>query len=163
MTPERWLEVKRVVQQALERDGADRAALLNTTCAGDPSLRAEVDALLRGDSDDQFLEPASVARCVHDLLAHVEPVDVPPRTDVRLAQLPANARVSVTTRNTAYEILLRDPSGAKVLVAGGRFSAPTPGRVLRDGRIRVGDRVALSTADREVVTGPVVTITVSID
>ena len=46
MTPERWRQVEEVLQAALEREPAERAALLDRECAGDPSLRGEVESLL---------------------------------------------------------------------------------------------------------------------
>jgi hypothetical protein len=41
MTPERWQEVKRVFEDAAERDPAEREAYVQSTCRGDPDLRAE--------------------------------------------------------------------------------------------------------------------------
>ena len=46
MTPERWQRIEEIVQQALDREGAVRAAWLEEACAGDPALRSEIDALL---------------------------------------------------------------------------------------------------------------------
>ena len=61
MTPERWLQVKGVLHEALDRAPADRAAFLDEACAGDDPLRREVESLLlssdRARSSD-FLEQA---------------------------------------------------------------------------------------------------------
>jgi eukaryotic-like serine/threonine-protein kinase len=46
MTPERWQQVDRTLQSALERSPAERAAYLAELCAGDEALRAEVESLL---------------------------------------------------------------------------------------------------------------------
>ena len=46
MSPERWQQVERVLQAALEREPGERAALLERECAADPELRAEVDSLI---------------------------------------------------------------------------------------------------------------------
>jgi serine/threonine-protein kinase len=46
MTPERWQRIEQVLEAALERGGAERAALLDRECAGDPGLREEVESLL---------------------------------------------------------------------------------------------------------------------
>lgn len=46
MTPERWQQVEHVLQEAIEREPAERAALLDRECAGDPALREEVESLL---------------------------------------------------------------------------------------------------------------------
>lgn len=43
---ERWQQIKRVLHHALKREPGDRAAFLVEACAGDESLRAEVDALV---------------------------------------------------------------------------------------------------------------------
>ena len=56
MTPERWRRVERVLQAALERGPAERAALLDRECAGDPDLREEVESLLESSQPaDSFL------------------------------------------------------------------------------------------------------------
>jgi len=62
MTPERWREVKGVLQAALKRDAADRPAFLDRACATDPVLRREIDSLLAANQGATgFLEaPAAV-------------------------------------------------------------------------------------------------------
>ena len=49
MTPERWQQVQHLLQAALERSGEERAALLESACAGDAALRHEVETLLASD------------------------------------------------------------------------------------------------------------------
>ena len=46
MTPSRWQQIERVFHEALERPLEERAAFLDRSCAGDESLRREVNALL---------------------------------------------------------------------------------------------------------------------
>ena len=46
MTPERWQQVKRLLESALERGPAERAALLDDACKDDPALRGEVESLI---------------------------------------------------------------------------------------------------------------------
>src|ERR1044071_9161193 len=46
MTPERWQQIKAVLEEALERDPLERESYLDEACAGDPNLRSEVEALL---------------------------------------------------------------------------------------------------------------------
>ncbi len=46
MTPERWQQIEHLLQAALERAPAERAALLERECAGDTDLREEVESLL---------------------------------------------------------------------------------------------------------------------
>src|SRR6185369_8776083 len=46
MTPERWQQIKALLESALERNPGERNAFLNDACAGDSALRSEVEALL---------------------------------------------------------------------------------------------------------------------
>ena len=46
MTPERWQQIKAVLEEALERDPHERESYLDEACAGDSALRAEVEALI---------------------------------------------------------------------------------------------------------------------
>ena len=46
MTPERWQQIKAVLEEALERDPLERESFLDQACAGDSTLRAEVEALI---------------------------------------------------------------------------------------------------------------------
>ena len=47
LTPERWRQVARIYELAVDRDPATRDAFLTEACAGDETLRREVDSLLR--------------------------------------------------------------------------------------------------------------------
>jgi hypothetical protein len=62
MTPEEWHKIKSVLQTALELDPQSRADYLGSACAGQASIRSEVESLLRShDEDSAFLEaPAAV-------------------------------------------------------------------------------------------------------
>lgn len=46
MTPERWQQIKALLESAIERDPLARSAFLDEACAGDPALRNEVEALM---------------------------------------------------------------------------------------------------------------------
>ncbi|HKE33230.1 MAG TPA: protein kinase, partial [Candidatus Angelobacter sp.] len=46
MNPERWREIERVLNAALDLEPTQRAAFLREACTGDESLRYEVDSLL---------------------------------------------------------------------------------------------------------------------
>jgi len=46
MTPERWEQIRSVVEMALEAEPNQRTALLDQACSSDPSMRHEVQALL---------------------------------------------------------------------------------------------------------------------
>jgi serine/threonine protein kinase len=60
MTPERWQQVKEVLNGALQVGGEERAAFLGRACQTDPSLRKEVDALLASAPGvaEEFLKSA---------------------------------------------------------------------------------------------------------
>ncbi len=69
MTPERWKQVDRLLQEALVRDSAERAAFLAEACGADDELRHEVESLLGfHDRAENFIEtpPSDIAA---DLLA----------------------------------------------------------------------------------------------
>ena len=51
MTPERWQQIEKLFYAALEREPNQRAAWLAEACAGDESLREEVEALLAKAED----------------------------------------------------------------------------------------------------------------
>jgi tetratricopeptide (TPR) repeat protein len=62
-TPERWVEIERLLDGALDLPHEERAEWLGRTCTDDPGLRAEVERLLGAcDAAGPFLEePAPVA------------------------------------------------------------------------------------------------------
>src|SRR5579864_357915 len=51
MTPDRWQQVKCVLQEALEIAPEQRHAFLDRACSTDPSLRREVESLLSSSND----------------------------------------------------------------------------------------------------------------
>jgi eukaryotic-like serine/threonine-protein kinase len=63
MDLDRWRAVERVLDRALTSDPTSWPALLAETCAGDPELRVEVEALLaqRSAADDFLASPPTVA------------------------------------------------------------------------------------------------------
>jgi len=69
MTPERWQQITTIFQVALQRDASSRAAYLNEACAGDDSLRREVDAMLA--SHDQASSLPTTLRVIQDLASPV--------------------------------------------------------------------------------------------
>ena len=57
MNPERWQQITSIFQVALQRDASSRAAYLNDACAGDDSLRREVEGMLAShDQASSFIE-----------------------------------------------------------------------------------------------------------
>ena len=55
-TPERWHQIARIYELAADRDPSARDAFLNDACAGDPSLRQEVESLLSQDAAPVILD-----------------------------------------------------------------------------------------------------------
>jgi serine/threonine protein kinase len=51
MDPERWREVDRLFEEALDRPPEERPAFLDAACAGDAALRREVEHLLAADEE----------------------------------------------------------------------------------------------------------------
>lgn len=56
MEPERWRQIEDLFQSALECEAGRRAALLDTACAGDLSLRQEVESLIASYEKGGFTE-----------------------------------------------------------------------------------------------------------
>ena len=74
MQPERWQRVKRLFEAALERGAEQRSEFLNQACAGDRSLRVEVEALLVSyEQDKGFMESPAVAGAASSLLEEQTP------------------------------------------------------------------------------------------
>jgi serine/threonine protein kinase len=60
MNPERWQQIKRLYNSALELEPARREAFLQEVCAGDDSLRQEIERLLaqQAEAEDLLGKPA---------------------------------------------------------------------------------------------------------
>jgi eukaryotic-like serine/threonine-protein kinase len=68
MTPERWREVERIFQAALDREVSERSAFLAHACAGDAELRRGVESLLDAHRpDDRFLESGALNKAARTL------------------------------------------------------------------------------------------------
>src|SRR5262245_62187531 len=62
MNHERWRQIDQLLEAALEREPEERAAFLAAACAGDESLRVEVESLLRSDeAAESFIEKPAAA------------------------------------------------------------------------------------------------------
>jgi len=63
MKPGRWPEIEALLDEAFERPAGERGAFLDRACAGDPELRAAVEALLAADeaAGDFLITPAPAA------------------------------------------------------------------------------------------------------
>ena len=62
MTPERWQQIRDVLEKALELPPGERSAFLNRACSSDPSLRQEVETLLASSDDvrSSFLQSSTL-------------------------------------------------------------------------------------------------------
>ncbi len=57
MTPERWQQIKAVLDGALEREGPERAVFLEESCRGDDELRREVESFAASETEiGDFIE-----------------------------------------------------------------------------------------------------------
>ena len=67
LTPERWQRARDVLHEAMQMDDEDRSAYLDSQCASDPSLRAELKELLaaEGEVGSAFLEEPALAQAAH--------------------------------------------------------------------------------------------------
>jgi non-specific serine/threonine protein kinase/serine/threonine-protein kinase len=76
MTPERWQQVRDVLEQALELAPGERSSFLDGACSSDPSLRQEVDVLLDSDPKlpSSFLQSSALA---DGLGAYLEEIGFP--------------------------------------------------------------------------------------
>ncbi len=61
MEPERWRRIEKVFQAALDSEPSRRDSLLDEACAGDPSLRNEVESLLASHDRGGFTEAPAFA------------------------------------------------------------------------------------------------------
>jgi serine/threonine-protein kinase len=64
MKPERWQQVDKILETALEREPGERSAFLKEACAGDESLRMEVESLLAADEQAENLIEAPAVEMV---------------------------------------------------------------------------------------------------
>ncbi len=66
MKPERWQQVREVLHEAMQMDEEEQSAFLDSQCATDPSLRAELNELLaaEGEIGSSFLEKPAFAHAV---------------------------------------------------------------------------------------------------
>src|SRR3990172_8059685 len=68
MTPERWKHIEKLYHEALKLEPSQRAAFLKDGCAGDKSLRSEVESLLAHQPQaESFIEATTVEVAAQDL------------------------------------------------------------------------------------------------
>lgn len=73
MKPERWKQVDELLDAALERPPAERAAFLDQACAGDADLHRELESLLRSDRLTEAFIEAPPARVAADFFTNDQP------------------------------------------------------------------------------------------
>jgi eukaryotic-like serine/threonine-protein kinase len=79
MKSERWKEIERLYNAAMELDPARQAAFLVEACAGDASLQAEVGSLLvQRCQSGSFIEAPALEKVAQDLVADSPPIDDAP-------------------------------------------------------------------------------------
>ena len=101
MARERWQQVARLLDEALELDGAARARFLDRACAGDAALRAELETLVAADAAaDRFLETPAVIQVG---AADPAPAEIPPDLAAALAdRYPIERRLGAGGTATVY-------------------------------------------------------------
>jgi len=64
MTPERWQQIRELLESAMELKSSERSTFLDRHCSRDPSLRQEVDSLLLAQQEvrTSFLESPALAQ-----------------------------------------------------------------------------------------------------
>jgi eukaryotic-like serine/threonine-protein kinase len=68
MTPERWQEIEKLCQQALQRKVDERSAFLDEVCGDDQDLRRQIESLLaHEDSAEDFIEVPALQMAVGSL------------------------------------------------------------------------------------------------
>src|SRR6478672_9852869 len=73
MTPDRWQEVDKIFQAAIELDPSERTAFLNNACGNDEELRREVESLISSDSERRSLFDAAIFETAVGLFATDQP------------------------------------------------------------------------------------------
>ena len=69
MKPERWQQIDKLLEAALEREEGERSAFLEKACTGDESLQKEVESLLAADKQAENLIEAPAVEMVAEGLA----------------------------------------------------------------------------------------------
>ena len=67
--PERWRRLEALLDEVFERPAGERRAVLDEACAGDPELRAQMEALLTADEEAEGFLAIPAHRAAVELLA----------------------------------------------------------------------------------------------
>ena len=86
MKPERWRRIEQLYHSALKVEESERAAFLEENCAGNESLRHEVESLLAGEKQaENFLESPALEIAAKALAREHTPPGCSARDDLREA------------------------------------------------------------------------------
>ena len=69
MHPERWQQIDQLFHSALAREPNDRAVFIAEACAGDESLRSEIEALISSHEQAESFIETSASDLAAELLA----------------------------------------------------------------------------------------------
>jgi len=76
MKPERWQQIDKILEAALEREEGERSAFLKKACAGDESLQKEVESLLAADKQaENLIEAPAVEMVAEGFAKEVESLE----------------------------------------------------------------------------------------
>ena len=151
MTPERWQQVKPILDAALRRDPGERVAYLGEACGRDPALREEVERLLAWADEGEALErpPLQDLAEVESLLAAGPPLSG--------GALETNGGTEPTLRIGAYRALRElGRGGAGVVYLAARDDAEYRKRVaikVLSWGAEFGDVVSRFRNERQIVAG----------
>src|SRR5687768_13182251 len=73
MTPERWQQIDKLFQAAIELELGDRERFLDSSCAGDEELRREVESLITSDEEGVSFIDGPAFEAAASLLTDSEP------------------------------------------------------------------------------------------
>ncbi len=106
MTPEEWRKIREILEQALETSPKDRPAFLEMSCAGDPSLRHEVESLIASNEQARsgFLESSAL----HAAAAAVTSPDVESLTGKRIGSYQIIEEIGHGGMGTVYLAIRAD-------------------------------------------------------
>jgi eukaryotic-like serine/threonine-protein kinase len=80
MTPERWLQIEQLFNDALSRRPGDRALFLDEACGNDATLRSEVESLLSSDEESDKVTESIPSEVAAQMLADRQSAGIVGRT-----------------------------------------------------------------------------------